>query len=161
MAALLRELNVDRPGFDDSVMAGGLSVSGRWNLSSTDDIRYQFNVGDGMSRYIGLGVTGDAMLDRYNELHTISSTSGYVGWRHAFSPTLRSNLIFARSQYDNEPSLTGGAATKSVQSLRANLMYSPLPKVDIGAEIMVGKREIESGADGEITRLQFTTKYSF
>jgi hypothetical protein len=26
---------------------------------------------------------------------------------------------------------------------------------------MVGKREIESGAKGDITRLQFTTKYSF
>ncbi|MEB2315626.1 MAG: DcaP family trimeric outer membrane transporter, partial [Xanthomonadaceae bacterium] len=51
--------------------------------------------------------------------------------------------------------------TKTVQSLRANLFYSPLPKVDVGAELMFGKREVEGGADGDLTRLQFTTKYSF
>jgi len=51
--------------------------------------------------------------------------------------------------------------TKSVQSIRGNIFYSPLPKVDVGAELMYGKREIENGNKGDITRLQFTTKYSF
>ena len=45
--------------------------------------------------------------------------------------------------------------------MRANVFYSPLPKVDLGAELMFGTREVESGAEGDITRLQFTTKYSF
>jgi len=51
--------------------------------------------------------------------------------------------------------------TKSVQSIRGNIFYSPLPKVDIGAELMYGRREVENGNKGDITRLQFTTKYSF
>ena len=70
-------------------------------------------------------------------------------------------MIYARSDYDNDALLTGLGVTRSVQSLRANIFYSPLPKVDVGAELMFGKRELESGADGDITRLQFTTKYSF
>ena len=57
--------------------------------------------------------------------------------------------------------LTGGGVTKNVQSWRVNLLYSPYPKLDIGAELMFGQRELEDGRDGDLTRLQFTTKYSF
>ncbi len=100
-------------------------------------------------------------LKKDGQLDLIGARAGYIGWRHAFSPKLRSNLVYARSDYDNDLALTGAAATKTVSSLRANLFYSPLPKVDVGAELMVGKREVEGGADGDLTRLQFTTKYSF
>ncbi len=57
--------------------------------------------------------------------------------------------------------LTGTGATKSVQSVHLNVIYSPLPKVDVGVEYMRGKREVESGADGNLDRLQFMVKYSF
>ena len=149
VGALARQLKVDRPGYDDSSFAGGLTLGGKWLMGTNDTLHYQLTGGEGIARYIGLGITGDGVL------------AGYVGWRHAFSPKLRSNVIFARSDYDNDAALTGLLATKSVQSLRANVFYSPLPKVDVGAELMFGKREVESGAEGDITRVQFTTKYSF
>jgi hypothetical protein len=124
-------------------------------------LRYQVTVGSGFSRYVGLGVTGDSMLDADGDLDSLGGLAGFVGWRHAFTPKLRSNLIYARSQYDNDFALTGGGVTKNVQSWRANLLYSPYPKLDIGAELMFGQRELEDGRDGDLTRLQFTTKYSF
>ena len=131
-------------------------------MGSNDTLHYQLTGGEGIARYIGLGITGDGVLDASDgSLDTTGVLAGYVGWRHAFSPKLRSNVIFARSDYDNDAALTGPLATKSVQSLRANVFYSPLPKVDVGAELMFGKREVESGAEGDITRVQFTTKYSF
>ncbi len=161
VGAILRQLNVDRAGADDSKMVGGVTIGGKWTMGANDDLRYQITAGEGISRYIGLGITGDAALDADGDLDSIGAVAGYVGWRHAFSPKLRSNVIYARSDYDNDAALTGLGATKSVQSLRANLFYSPLPKIDVGAELMFGKREVESGADGDITRLQFTTRYSF
>jgi hypothetical protein len=42
-----------------------------------------------------------------------------------------------------------------------NLFYSPLPKLDIGAEFRYAQRELENGTDGDLNRLQLTTKYSF
>lgn len=161
VGAILRQLRLDRTGVDDSQLGGGLTLGGKWVMGANDDLRYQFTVGDGISRYIGLGVHADAMLDADGDLEAMGAVAGYIGWRHAFSPKLRSNLVYARSDYDNEAALTGLGVTKSVQSLRANLFYSPLPKIDVGAELMYGKRELESGADGDISRLQFTTKYSF
>ena len=162
VGALVRELKIDNGVTDDSRFGGGITLGGKWVLGANDDLRYQVTAGQGIARYIGLGVTGDAAVDVLaGELDATGVLAGFVGWRHAFSPKLRSNIVYARSDYDNDALLTGLGATRSVHSLRANLFYSPLPKVDVGAELMYGQRKVESGADGDITRLQFTTKYSF
>ncbi|ANB16113.1 DcaP family trimeric outer membrane transporter [Dokdonella koreensis] len=167
IGGLIRDLSVDRPAAgsvaaaDDRSVGGAVTVGGKWNLGKNDDLRYQLTAGNGFSRYIGLGITGDTAIDTDGNLDSIGGLAGFVAWRHAFSPKTRFNLIYARSQYDNPVALTGGNATEMVQSIRANVFYSPLPKVDVGAELMVGERELENGTDGRLTRLQFTTKYSF
>jgi hypothetical protein len=167
IGALFRSLDINRaatstaPAISDSTGAFALTVGGKWVLGSSDDLRYQMTAGSGMSRYIGLGVTGDTALSADGNLDAIDGLAGYFAWRHVWSPKLRSNLIYARSQYDNPIDLTGISVNKSVQSFRANLFYSPMPKLDVGVELMLAKRELESGVDGSLTRLQFTTKYSF
>ncbi len=164
VAGLLRQLKVDNhvTGADASKMAGGITLGGKWVMGSNDSLHYQLSGGEGISRYIGLGITGDSAWDAVrDELDPTGVMAGYVAWRHAFSPKLRSNLIYARSDYDNNAALTGNLVTKSVQSLRGNVFYTPMPKVDIGAELMYGVREIENGKKGDISRVQFTTKYSF
>ncbi len=45
--------------------------------------------------------------------------------------------------------------------MTANVFYSPLPKLDIGAEFRHAVRELENGVDGSLDRVQLTTKYSF
>lgn len=167
VAALLRNLRVDRPAAGttaavrDTAFAGALTVGGKFVLGKSDDIRYQLTAGSGFARYIGLGIHGDAVLDAGGDLETIGGIAGWIAWRHAFTPKLRTNLVYARSDWDNDTALTGTTANQSFQSLRGNVFYTPFPKVDVGAELMVGKRELESGASGKETRLQVTTKYSF
>jgi hypothetical protein len=167
VGALVRDLKIDRlatadaAAIKDSEFAGALTLGGKWNLGKNDDLRYQLTFGSGFSRYIGLGVTADAGLEADGSLDSLGGVAGYVAWRHMLTPQLRTNVMYARSQYDNDVAATGLSATKSAQSLRANIFYSPFPKLDIGAELMFGRREVESGVDGDLTRLQFTTKYSF
>jgi len=163
VAGLVRQLKVDNQttGADADKIAGGLTLGGKWVMADTDTLHYQLTGGEGISRYIGLGVTADTAYDvARDELATTGVLAGYVGWRHAFTPKLRTNLIYARSDYDNDGTL-GPLVTKSVQSIRGNVFYTPMPKVDIGAEYMYGVREIEDGRKGDINRVQFTTKYSF
>lgn len=167
VAAVLRDLRVDRPptgtvaAARDSKFSGAVTAGGKWVIGQDDDLRYQITAGSTIGRYVGLGITGDAVLTGSNELDDIGGIAGYVAWRHSFSKQLRTNLMYARSEYDNDVVYTGNAVTKSAQSLRANVIYSPLPKVDVGVEYMLGRREIESGADGKLDRLQFMVKYSF
>jgi hypothetical protein len=40
-------------------------------------------------------------------------------------------------------------------------MYSPTKKLTFGAEYLIAEREVESGDDGDLTRLQFTSKWAF
>lgn len=163
VAGLVRQLKVDNQttGADADKIAGGLTLGGKWVMADTDTLHYQLTGGEGISRYIGLGITADTAYDiARDELATTGVLAGYVGWRHAFTPKLRTNLIYARSDYDNDGTL-GPLVTKSVQSIRGNVFYTPMPKVDIGAEYMYGVREIEDGRKGDINRVQFTTKYSF
>ena len=163
VAGLVRQLKVDNQlsGADADKMAGGLTLGGKWVMGDTDTLHYQLTGGEGISRYIGLGITADTAYDAArDELATTGVLAGYVGWRHAFTPKLRTNLIYARSDYDNDGTL-GPLVTRSVQSIRGNVFYTPMPKVDVGAELMYGVREIEDGRKGDISRVQFTTKYSF
>jgi len=164
VAGLLRQLKVDNQatGAHATATGGGLTLGGKWMMGGSDSLHYQLTGGQGIARYIGLGITGDSAWDAVrDELDPTGVIAGYVGWRHAFTPKLRTNLIYARSDYDNDASITGQLVTKSVQSIRGNVFYTPMPKVDIGAELMYGVREIENGRKGDISRVQFTTKYSF
>ena len=106
-----------------------------------------------------------AFLSTCSARHAVSwfgvLQGGYVAWRHAFNPKLRGNLFVSAASYDNNPLISGLAVTKSARSIHANLIYTVLPKLEIGAEFIHGNREIESGLDGDLRRLHMHVKYSF
>jgi hypothetical protein len=52
-------------------------------------------------------------------------------------------------------------ANDSASSIHVNLIRTVLPKLDVGAEIIWGERELVNGADGDFTRFQLSAKYAF
>lgn len=162
VAGMLRQLKYETTtGIDDSTTGFGVSVSGRYNFDANNDVRFMVNAGQGISRYIGLAISNDAVLDASGKLDTIDMVSGFVGFRHAFTPTVRGNVYYSGAFFDNATGLTGLGITQKVQSVAANVIWSPLPKLDLGVEARYGQRELENGVDGELKRLQFHAKYSF
>ena len=149
------------PSIEDESTGYGLSVSGKFNLGKNDDIRYMLTGGSGIGRYVGLALNNDAVLDATGDLDNIDVIAGFVGWRHVFTPKLRMNLFYSRAEYDQDVDLTGLGITRGAQSAHANLIYSPLPKLDLGAELIWGQRELENGDRGELNRLQTHVKYNF
>lgn len=163
VAGLLRQFSYENPtsNIDDTATGGAVSVSGKFNLGKSDDIRFAVNGGRGLGRYLGLGIASDTVLDVSNDLQAIDGYGGYVAWRHAFSSKLRGNLFYSAAHFDNDKALTGLAVTERVQSLHANLIYSPLPKLEIGTELIFGERSLEGDADGDLRRLHTHIKYTF
>ena len=147
-------------GIDDSTTGFGISLSGKFVFSNKDDFRWMASTGT-LGRYIGLNISNGAVLDATGNLKTIDSTGVFGSIRHLWNEKWRSNLTLGYLSVDNDTSLTGMGATKKMSSVHFNLIYSPQPKLDFGAEIMVADRELESGADGDLTRLQFSAKYSY
>ncbi len=150
-----------RPATEDESTGYGISVSGKFNLGKNDDLRYMITGGSGIGRYIGLALNNDAVLDSTGDLDNIDVIAGFVGWRHVFTPKLRTNLFYSRAEYDQDTDLTGLGITKGAQSAHVNLIYTPLPKLDLGAELIWGQRELENGDRGELNRLQTHVKYNF
>jgi len=51
--------------------------------------------------------------------------------------------------------------TQSVANANINVMYSPTKELTLGAEFIYAEREVESGLDGDLERLQFMGKWAF
>lgn len=145
----------------DSTTGFALSVAGSFKVSDRDLLQYTFSGGPGLGRYIGFGMSPDAYLDPTGELEAQDMYAGFAAWRHNWNKNLRSTLAYSAAYIDNEASVVGALATKRTQSWRANLIYSPFPRLDVGAEISWAKREVASGDEGELARLHTTVKYTF
>ena len=162
VAGTYRELAYNNnAGIDDSTGGYGISLSGKFVFGNKDDFRWMASTGGGLGRYMGLNTANGAVLDEDGKLNAIDSTGGFVSYRHLWSSKWRSNLTFGYLAVDNDISLTGLGVTKNATSYHINAIYSPLPKLDFGIEFMYADREVESGNDGDLTRLQFSAKYAF
>lgn len=161
LSAIARQYRTRSALTNDTDFGGAIAGGGRWIINANNDLRYQLSYGEGLGRYLGLGNGSDVEIDIDGKIQTVSTLAGWVAWRHDYNAKLRSTIMYSRVNYDHDIANTGALASKSQQSIRANVFYSPLPKVDVGAELMYGRREAENGDSGDISRLQFTTKYSF
>ncbi|MEM9987975.1 MAG: DcaP family trimeric outer membrane transporter [Pseudomonadota bacterium] len=160
VAAIGRQLRTDFGETEEEIYGYGVSVAGRLKVGTKDDIRFNLTGGEGLGRYIGLAASRATALDMNGELEAISSYGGLVAWRHPFGETARFNIGYSGLFIDN-PAYLGEEVTASVQSAYAAVLWDVAPKVTVGTEILVGQRELESGADGTISRLSFSTKYAF
>jgi len=162
-AGIIRQLAYENnaAGIDDKTTGWGISLSGKFVFGNKDDFRWMASTGSGMGRYMGLNTANGAVLDEEGDLKAIDSTGVFGSFRHLWSDRWRSNFTIGYLTVDNKTDLTGMGVTKNATSYHANIIYSPQPKLDFGAEIMYADREIESGLDGNLTRVQFSAKYAF
>lgn len=163
VAGIVRELAYENraAGIDDSTWGYGLSVSGKHMIGERDDFRWMASAGSGLGRYIGLNTANGAVLDANGNLEAIDSMGIFGSYRHFWSEKWRSNLTLGYLDVDNDTDLTGMGVTTDATSVHVNLIYSPVPKLDLGVEFMHANREVESGADGDLDRIQFSAKYAY
>ena len=163
VAGMLRQLRYENnaANIKDSTNGWGISLSGKFKIGEKDDFRWMASFGGGLGRYIGLNTANGAVLDADGNLHAIDSTGIFGSYRHFWGPKWRSNLTLGYLAVDNDVELTGMGVTKKAASVHVNLIYSPQPKLDFGIEFMYADRKVESGAKGDMTRLQFSGKYAF
>jgi len=164
LGGLLRQIAIDDATFDDTVTSYGVSFSGKFNLANKDDIRFTLNHGKGLGRYVGLNTINGAILTGTTnaaKLEAIDVTTFSVAYRHLWNDKWRSTFLYSMLSADNEVAFTGAGVTKSTHSYSANALYQFNPKFMMGLEYKFANREIESGLDGDMHRIQFSAKYDF
>ncbi len=169
-ALLLRQLRAEsdnNPGTDSKEDGWGLSVSGHVNVpiwGERDEFMYQLNYGDGIGRYINdLNSVGgqDAVFDpATGELKALTAFGGYLAYQHWWSEKLRSTFVAGFTDVDNFD-FQPDDAYHQTKRVTANLLFSPIPRVDIGAEMLWGERTNKDGNSADALQLQIAAKYLF
>lgn len=147
----------------------GLSISGRFNIpryDKRDVLLFQLNTGDGIGRYINdlssVGNFDGIFNPKSGNLELYKVTSGYASLQHWWGgdQLLRSNFTFGFVSVDN-PGFLEGDAYKQTIRFSSNVFWSPMPRIDIGAEWLWGRRENEDGHDGDAQQIQLGLRYRF
>ncbi len=163
VAGLYRNIKLyqDENGVQADTTAWGVSASTKLMFGNGADLRAMVTVGDGVGRYIGLGFVRDGYVDINNDIATAEALAYFVALRLPFGNGWRTNIMYGNTTIDYDNDVAAAALNDSASSIHWNVIYNILPKLDVGAEIMYGERELVNGADGDFTRFQFSAKYAF
>lgn len=158
-AAMLRQIAYNDGAQDESEMGYAVSLSGKYAMSNGDDVKFMLSSG-ALGRYIALNAFRDGGIEADGSIDLNNVTGGFIAYKHMWSTKMRSTISYAFAEADNSDAITADI-TKSVDNMYVNLMYSPTQKLTFGGEYILANRETESGADGDLSRIQFTSKLSF
>jgi hypothetical protein len=155
-AVLLRQIS-----FSPDEQENGVAVtfSGKYAFDNGDDLKFMMSSGN-LGRYIALNAYRDGGLQADGSIELNSVTGGFVAYKHNWNEKLRSTAMYAFSEADNDENIVADA-NKSASNINLNLMYSPTKSLTFGAEYLMANLETDSGADGDLNRVQFTSKWAF
>jgi len=154
---------------ESQVTGWGLSLSGKsdtrfWNAVGMDNIMFQVNIGEGVGRYVNdLNTVGgqDAIFDdSTGNLEVLPVFAGYVAYQHWWRENARSTLNLSWVNVDNLSFETDDAYHKTFRGA-LNYIWSPTPRIDLGAEVIYGTRQNKNGEDASAAQIQLSTKYRF
>ncbi|MGI9329454.1 MAG: DcaP family trimeric outer membrane transporter [Gammaproteobacteria bacterium] len=150
----------------DDEIGWGFSVSGRRAVNwwdPRDNVSVQVSYGEGFGRYVNdLGSVGgqDGFFDDAGNLKVLPVFASYVSLNKWWRDGLRSTSTLSIVDVDNQ---SGQAAEAYDRTWRwgTNLIWSPVPAIDIGGELLLGERKDNDGSKGDATQLQFAARYRF
>jgi hypothetical protein len=155
-------------GKSDTTTGWAISVSGMTGISrwdKRDNFQIQLSYGEGYSHYINdLGSINapDAIFDPDTaELSAIPVFAMYASFQKWWSPNMRSNFIYG---YVNVKDLYQNYAPTSYNSTNrfsVNYIWSPIARIDLGAEFLFGSRTNQNGETGKAKQLQLSAKYRY
>jgi hypothetical protein len=161
-AGLVRQLRFDSndDGANASTTGWGVNATASLKTVGKDTLQAQFLIGQGTARYIEAfgGQNVDAVLSTAGELSALRAQGGVVGYTHYWNEAVRSGIAYSTASLESHAALSG-ATIERTQDFRVNLLVSPYRLVDVGGELLWGRRDNQDGSHGDNWRLQFTTIY--
>ena len=127
-------------------------------------VTYAVYAGQGIGRYVtDLGTLGgqDAVYDpATNTLHALPVFAAYVGLERSWNRALRSTATYGFVRVDNL-TIQPPNALSSTNRGSLNLSWSPITRVDLVVEYLLGNRVNNDGASGFSSQLQVGGNFRF
>lgn len=157
------------PGFHDRAIGWGIALAGKYVVTQRLDLGGGIVYGEGLAKYI-IGIDVDAVVNGSNAGVSLDpvETLGAFGWvRYRWTNTVRTNVVLGYSRQDVSGDTTGGKAVVAAGTdawnwtVHANVIWSPVPQVNFGAEYIYVFRSVYNGPNGIGNRLQIGMQYKF
>jgi hypothetical protein len=168
VGAVLRQLRTEpEPGRTASASGWAVSLSSKVvvpALDERDDLTLALTVGEGIGRYItDLRSEGgqDAVYDSTSqELHPLPALSAYGAVHHYWWGNLHSTLLYGFVTVDNLE-IQPDDAYHQTQRVTANMIYTPIQRMDLGVEYIYGTRRNKNDDRGSARQLQIAGTFRF
>lgn len=147
-------------GRTEQTLGGAVSVAGKINAADQDDIRFMLNYGNALGRYATFNTFEDAVLNSNGKMELLKLFTAMFSYQHFWSKTWRSTAAYGFAHAE-QPDFAGGNMTRQVQSVHANLLWSPVSQTTFGAEYIYMHRDSVDRRDGDVQRVQFSARYNF
>jgi hypothetical protein len=134
----------------------GFGVGGRYKLSDKDTLMAQYTRVDGDIDML-YGSNGYAINPTTGALSFDKNQGMVLGYARAFSDQLRSNVALGFNRGQNAQAIDN----RSLNQLFMNLIYTPVKGVDLGLELIYGKRKNFTNDVGTMRRMDLMARYSF
>lgn len=161
ISGMIRQLRSDTDLVQDTALAWGVSLAGKIAVGSKDDVRFELNGGKGIGRFIGSNFVNDGQLDELGNIRPIGVLASFASFRHFWTGTLRSSLMYSFQKDWNHERLTGPAENRFTDDAHINLVWSPLQSLDVGAEYIHARRKTEGDETGVVDRVATFARYGF
>ncbi len=162
VAAMGRQIrNTDATtGRAEQAWGAAVSVAGKISTVEQDDIRFMLNYGNVLGRYAAFNTFEDAAQNSNGNLELLKLFTAMFSYQHFWSKTWRSIAAYGFAHAE-QPDFAGGNMTRQVQSVHANLLWSPVTQTTFGAEYIYMHRDSVDRREGDVQRVQFSARYNF
>jgi hypothetical protein len=172
LRAIFRQINYnDGIATSENAFSWGIHGGFGWRFNNRRTaIGMSVYYGRGLGRHVTasgnpIGVVANGVANSFS-LRTVAQYGGQVWIQHRWTDTLRSSLVYGRTRNDYVQQVTGGLGsagsnTQDHWTVHANLIWRPVPRVDIGVEYIYAFNGIVNSANGETHRIQVSFKYNF
>lgn len=152
---------------DATLSTNGFSINnqGTFNVFGKDKIGYHLVWEKGAGRYITQIPTSAVLYPNTagaaNTLTAIKAVGINVSYLHFWNTTLRSTLDYGRVNIDIPHPELPASAMSSVQSVYANLIWTPVPQAELGLEYTWAKVRNDVPNKGIGSRIMMVGRYKF
>ncbi len=166
-ATILRDIGANSPTLgQQNVFGWGLNLSSSLNVLEHDSLQAQVTYGQGVFAFCNDNFTyagfngGDAAFNNNGDLRALTYVAPMLGYTHQWSEKFRSTGTFGYVNLQNEQSQTGAAYHETYYG-SANLVWQLRKRLSVGFECLYGYKDENSGAHGDVWRVQTGLVYSF
>ena len=109
---------------------------------------------------IGMNIGMDGVFNPQGKIKTLPIVAGYAAYQHWWTDKTRSSFLVSGVRVDNY-SFQPDHSYYKTERISGNITYSPVPRFDLGVELIWGRRTNEDRKRGDAIQALLVGQFRF